>query len=77
MVDHLTRVTADHPSPRAEVLARTLEGLGFSVTRERGRIRAESGSVEAAAVKRALRDGGLHDSEYRVVVEFVRQWGVM
>lgn len=77
MVDHVTRVTADHASPRAELLARTLEGLGFSVTRERGRIRAESASVEASSVKSALRERGLHDSEYQVVVEFARQWGVM
>lgn len=77
MVDHLTRVEAERSSPRADLVGRALEGLGFSIRLERGRLLGESGSVEASRVRVVLRELGLHDSDYQVVVEFARQWGVM
>lgn len=77
MVDHLTRVTVDRASPRAEDMARALRRAGFAVQEEPGRIVADSSKVEAREVKALLRTLGFSDREYRVLVEFVRRWGIM
>ncbi len=77
MVDHLTRVTVDARAPRAVDLASALTELGFEVRRERRRIVADSGDVEAQALKAELRGRGFADREYQVFVEFVRRWGIL
>jgi hypothetical protein len=77
MVDHLTRVTVDCTSARAEDLARALIRAGFEITEEPTRLVADSATVEAREVKALLRTLGFSDREYRVLVEFVRRWGVM
>lgn len=77
MVDHLTRVTVDSRSPRAEDLAAALGELGFAVRRERRRIVADSSEVEGQQAKARLRERGFEDREYQVFVEFVRQWGIL
>jgi hypothetical protein len=77
MVDHLTRVTVDTRSPRAEDLAAALGELGFAVRRERRRIVADSSEVEGQETKTRLRERGFEDREYQVFVEFVRRWGIL
>jgi hypothetical protein len=77
MVDHLTRVTVDLRSPRAEALAAALAALGFEVRREARRVVADSTEVEGQVLKAQLRGRGFEDREYQVFVEFVRQWGIL
>ena len=77
MVDHLTRITVDAGTPRAEELVRALAERGFSVRRERRRLVAESTVVEAQEAKRALLALGFRDREFQVFLEYVRQWGVL
>jgi hypothetical protein len=77
MVDHLTRVTFDARSPRAESIAATLAAAGFEVRRARGRLVADSDQVEGQAAKTLLRARGVEDREYQVLVEYVRQWGIL
>jgi hypothetical protein len=77
MVDHLTRVTADAGSARADALANALAERGFEVRRERRRIVADSSEVEGQDVKAFLRSRGFADREYQVFVEFVRKWGIL
>ena len=77
MVDHLTRVTVELAVASARDIACALAGRGFSVREERRRMVAESASVGAQDVKRYLRSLGFEDREYRVVLEYVRKWGVM
>ena len=77
MVDHLTRVTVDLGAPRAEALAGALATLGFAVTRERKRIVADSSVVGGREAKDLLRARGFQDREYRIFVEYVRQWGIL
>lgn len=77
MVDHLTRVTVNRASPRAEDLGLALGRLGFDVREERDRLVADSTTIEAKDLKARLRSLGFSDREYRVFVEFVRRWGVL
>ncbi len=77
MVEHLTRITVDARSERAEELGRALAAHGFAVRRQRHRIVAESSVVEARAAKEHLRSLGFRDREYRVFLEYVRQWGIL
>ncbi len=77
MVNHLTRITVDLRSPRADQIAGALAARGFSIRRERDRIVAESEAVEAQEAKRHLRSLGVPDREYRVFLEYVRRWGVL
>ncbi len=77
MVDHLTRITVDGAEPRADALAGALAAVGFSIRRDRRRIVAESTVVEAQEAKRALLALGFRDREFRVFLEYVRQWGVL
>lgn len=77
MVDHLTRVTVELGVSNARDVARALAARGFSVREERRRMVAESTAVEAQDVKRYLRSLGFQDRVYRVVLEYVRKWGVM
>ena len=77
MVDHLTRVTASAGAPRADALAQALASAGFSIRRERGRVVADSSAVEGREAKDLLRAAGFEDREYRVFVEYVRQWGFL
>ena len=77
MVDHLTRVTVDVRSPRAEAIAATLASAGFEVRRERGRLVADSTRVEGQAAKAYLRERGFEDREVQVFVEYVRRWGIL
>ena len=77
MVDHLTRVTVDARSARADELASALAELGFEVRRERRQVVADSTEVEGQAVKAYLRGRGFEDRESQVFVEYVRRWGVL
>jgi hypothetical protein len=77
VVDHLTRVTVDARSQRADDLAAALAACGFEVRRERRRIVADSTQVEGQAVKAYLRGRGFGDREYQVFVEYVRRWGIL
>jgi hypothetical protein len=64
-------------APRAEVVAATLAVAGFTVRRERRRIVGESSLVGGREVKALLRARGFEDREYRIFVEYVRQWGFL
>jgi len=77
VIDHLTRVTVDARSARADELAAALAERGFEVREERRRIVADSTVVEGQDVKAYLRDRGFEDREFQVFVEFVRKWGVL
>jgi hypothetical protein len=77
VVDHLTRVVVDIATPHAEALAGALEALGFAVTRERRRIVADSSKVGGREVKDLLRARGFADRDYRIFLEYVRQWGIL
>lgn len=77
MVHHLTRVTIDVRSPRAEELARALSEHGFAVRRGPRRVVADSTEIEGQDAKAYLRGRGFADREYQVFVEFVRAWGVL
>jgi hypothetical protein len=77
MVDHLTRVTVDAPPPRAGAFAAALSELGFSVRQERGRTVADSAALGGRETKELLRARGFQDREYRIFVEYVRQWGTL
>lgn len=77
MVDHLTRITIDVRSPRADDLAAALAAGGFDVRRERRQIVADSTQVEGQAAKAFLRERGFEDREYQVFVEYVRKWGIL
>jgi len=77
VVDHLTRVTVYAGAPRAEALADALAVLGFAVKRERRRIVADSSIIGGQEAKRLLRGRGFEDREYRIFVEYVRQWGIL
>ena len=72
-----TRVTVDACSARGGDLATALEGLGIDVRRGRSRIVADSTTVGGQAVKVDLRGRGFADREYEVVVELVRQRGIL
>ncbi len=77
MVDHLTRITVDADGGRAAEMARALAVRGFTVRIERHRFVAESTSVEAQEAKRYLRALGYDDREFRIHLEYVRQWGIL
>ncbi len=77
MVDHLTRITVDARLERAAALSSALAARGFAVRRERQRIVAESAVVEAGDAKAYLRALGFPDRDYRIFLEYVRQWGVL
>jgi hypothetical protein len=77
VVDHLTRITVDARSDRAEEIVRALALWGFAVRRERRRLVADSTTMEAGDAKRALLALGFHDREFQVFLEYVRRWGVL
>ncbi|BDG02397.1 hypothetical protein [Anaeromyxobacter oryzae] len=77
MVDHVTHVDVDAVGRRASELARALTALGFSVRCKRGRTVADSSAIEAQDAKAKLRALGFADREYRIFVEYVRQWGFL
>ncbi len=79
MVDLLTLVTAERGLARCRVheLAAALGGLGFERRPAPGGESFASTEVEAGAVKRHLLARGFRDREFRVVLEYVRQWGVL
>jgi hypothetical protein len=77
MVDHVTRITVDAEGDRAAELARALEALGFTLRVGRRRFVGESRTVEAQDAKRRLRALGFADREYRILLEYVRQWGIL
>ncbi len=77
MVDHLTRIVVDAREPRGADILRALAERGFSTRRERWRLVAESAVVEAQTAKAYLRASGFRDREFRIVLEYVRQWGIL
>jgi hypothetical protein len=77
MVDHLTRVIVGRDAPRSADLVRALASLGFAIREEPRRIVADSSTVEAGEAKVRLRSLGFGDRDYQLLLEFVRQWGVM
>lgn len=79
MVDHLTLVTPERGLARCRVreLAAALAALGFERWRARPEEAYGSSLVEARTVKEHLRARGFADREFRVVLEYVRQWGVL
>jgi hypothetical protein len=77
MVDHLTRVTADSSAPQAEALAGALAALGFTVRREHRQVVGDSRTVGGREAKELLRARGFADREYRIHLEYVRQWGFL
>jgi hypothetical protein len=77
MVDHLTRVTADAAAPGAERLAGALAALGFTVRREPRQLLADSSTIGGREAKELLRASGFADREYRIHLEYVRQWGFL
>jgi hypothetical protein len=77
MVDHLTRVTFDPCSARADELASALARRGFAVHRERDRVIADSTEVEGRDVKAYLCARGFADRDFQVFVEFVRRFGFL
>jgi hypothetical protein len=77
VIDHLTRVTIEADAPRRDELAAALATLGFAVTRARGRVVAESTALGGREAKDLLRARGFADREYRVFLEYVRQWGIL
>ena len=79
MVDHLTLVTAERGLARcrARELAAALAELGFERRPGRGGEAFGSTRVEAGAAKRHLLARGFDDREFRIVLEYVRQWGVL
>ena len=78
MVDLLTLVTPERGLARCRVreLAAALGALGCE-RRPAGGEAFASTDVEAGAVKRHLLARGFRDREFRVVLEYVRQWGVL
>lgn len=77
MVDHLTRITIDAEGARACALASALAMRGFTVHRARGRLVADSTTVEAGEAQGWLRALGYANREYRVHVEYARRWGFL
>jgi hypothetical protein len=77
VVDHLTRIIVDSEGARASALVGALSTRGFTVRMTRGRLIADSNTVEAAEAKGQLRALGFADREYRVHVEYARQWGFL
>ena len=79
MVDHLTTITAERSldEGRAFALDAALMVLGFERHQRGGRTMWTSTAVEAGAAKVHLRQRGFRDREFRVVLEYVRQWGIM
>ncbi len=62
---------------RAAAMLEVLGAAGFSFTAKKDLIYADSESVEAVAARRLLADHGFADREYRIYLEYRRQWGVM
>lgn len=77
MVDHVLKVTVDAEGARGAGLAETLAVSGFTLRSSRGRLIAESTVIEAQEAKAHLRALGFEDREYRIHVEFSRQWGFL
>jgi hypothetical protein len=78
MIDLLTLVTPERGLARcrARELAAALGALGFARRPDGGEAFAST-EVEAGAVKRQLLARGFRDREFRVVLEYVRQWGML
>jgi hypothetical protein len=79
MVDHLTTVWPAHEldPPRIARMASALDDLGFEQQASSDRVSFTSGKVEAQTVKAYLRAHGFRDREFRLVLEYVRQWGML
>lgn len=79
MVDHLTLVTPERGLARcrARQLGAALAALGFEPLPARDGEAFASARVEAGAVKRHLLARGFRDREFRVVLEYARQWGIL
>lgn len=85
MVTYITRIimpVEDGPqgSPgaaRRGTMLKLLASRGFVINRRKNRIVAESGSMEAQAVKRYLLEHGFQADEFQVYLEYTRQWGML
>lgn len=79
MVDHLTLVTAEAGLARCRTreLGAALAAMGFERQPGEGDGAFASTVVEAQAAKRDLLARGFREREFRVVLEYVRRWGVL
>lgn len=65
---------------RTERVAAMMEALaakGFVFKTEKGRVLADSSEMEAEAAKRYLLSCGFEHTEFQVLLEYARKWGVM
>lgn len=62
---------------RRGAMLKLLASRGFVINRRKNRIVAESGSMEAQAVKRCLLEHGFQADEFQVYLEYTRQWGML
>lgn len=79
MVNHLTTVWPARGLEPARIasMASTLGDLGFEQQARGDRVSFASDRVEAQTVKAYLRAHGFRDHEFRLVLEYVRQWGML
>ncbi len=85
MVTYITRIIMpaddgpkDSPAAaRRGAMLKLLASRGFVINRRKNRIVAESGSMEAQAVKRYLLEHGFRADEFQVYLEYTRQWGML
>jgi hypothetical protein len=78
VVDHLTRVEPERglAPERVAAMGAALGAIGFAPAAGR-RPAWESAIAEAGDAKAHLRTSGFRDREFRVVLEYVRQWGFL
>lgn len=65
---------------RTEQVAAMMEALaarGFTFTFAKDRVFADSSEMEAQDAKKYLLSQGFEDSEFQVLLEYARKWGVM
>jgi SOS response regulatory protein OraA/RecX len=65
---------------RGERVAAMMDALaarGFTFKFEKDRVLADSNEVEAQEAKRYLISKGFEDTEFQVLLEYARKWGVL
>ncbi len=62
---------------RAAAMMEALEAKGFTFKFEKDRIFADSNEMEAQEAKKYLISLGFADTEFQVLLEYARKWGVL
>lgn len=62
---------------RIQEMCVILTELKFKLTYEKNAIYAESADVEAQEIKGILKSRGYKDTEFQVILEYVRKWGML